>query len=74
MMSEVEIMDKGMACLMRELGTIEAEVFIVNIKKERFDYTKWRQDQFEDMSLEELNRAAAEYAQKHPFKGMAKVI
>ena len=68
MMNEIEIMDKGMSCLVRELGIVEAEIFIVNLKKERFDYTKWRQDQFDDMTLEELNQAAVEYAKAHPFK------
>ena len=65
MISECEIMDKGMTCLIRELGIVEAEYFIVNIKKDRFDYTKWRQNQFNDMSLDELNQAAAAYEQEH---------
>lgn len=65
MINECEIMDKGMTCLIRELGIVEAEYFIVNIKKDRFDYTKWRQNQFNDMSLDELNQAAAAYEQEH---------
>ena len=74
MLSEVEIMDRGMTCLIRELGIVEAEYFISNVKRERFDYTKWRQNQFNDMTLEELNEAAAKYAKEHPFKGKASIL
>ncbi|MBR1851620.1 MAG: hypothetical protein IJ794_00380 [Lachnospiraceae bacterium] len=74
MISELDIMDKGMACLIRELGVVEAEYFISNVKRDRFDYTKWRRNQFEDMTLEEINSAAADYAVKHPFTGKAKII
>jgi hypothetical protein len=37
--------------------------------QEQFDYTKWQQDLFEDMTLEELNQAAVHYNKDHPFTG-----
>lgn len=40
------------------------EIFISNILREPFDYTEWRKDKFDDMSLEELGKAAAEYSAK----------
>ena len=67
MNNSIEIMNEGINCLIRELGVVKAEEFISIINREKFDYTKWRQNLFEDMSLEELNNAAAEYAKKNPF-------
>lgn len=40
------------------------EIFISNILREPFDYTEWRKDKFDDMSLEDLGKAAAEYSAK----------
>jgi len=32
------------------------------------NYTEWRKKHFGDMSAEEFNAAAVEYAKKHPFE------
>ena len=66
-MSTIEIMDKGMNCLLQNLGTIETERFIAALIREQFDYTKWRKEYFGDKNVTELNEEAAAYAQKHPF-------
>jgi hypothetical protein len=42
------------------LGLIEAERFVMLIQKESFDYTKWQEDLFEDMTIEEIYTNAAE--------------
>jgi len=61
------IMTAGMRLLRENLGIIEAEIFITNIKQERFDYTEWRRDNlFNGMTLEELTGKAAEYERQHP--------
>ena len=39
------------------------------INRERFDYTEWRQRYFGNMSAEEFNNAAVQYAREHPFEG-----
>lgn len=57
-------MSDGYKCLLEKLRYIELGVFISTIKREKFDYTEWRKDKFEDMSLEELGKAAAEYSAK----------
>ena len=62
MMSSVDILDKGMTALVSALGIVEAEYFISYIKQDRFDYTKWRQTQFDDMSVKEISDAASKYA------------
>ena len=61
------IMTAGMRALRETLGIIEAEIFITNIKQERFDYTEWRRDNlFENMSLEGLIETAADFERKNP--------
>lgn len=68
MMSTTDILDKGMNCLLENLGTIETERFIAVLIKEKFDYTKWRREYFGDTSVSELNEQAATYAQTYPFR------
>ena len=60
------IMSAGMKLLRENLGLIESEIFICNLKQERFDYTEWSQNLYEDMSLDELFSKAAEFEREHP--------
>jgi hypothetical protein len=41
---------------------VEAERFISFIIREPFDYTKWQQDLFDDMSVEELSKKKMNFA------------
>jgi hypothetical protein len=62
-----EIMNEGVNCLLEKLGSLETEVFISNLLREPFDYTKWRRENlYEDLSLHELNQKAVQYAKEHP--------
>jgi hypothetical protein len=54
-----------MDVLLKNLGLVEAERFIMLIRKEPFDYTKWQEDLFEDMSIEEISEKAAVSRKKH---------
>lgn len=67
-MSNAEIMDRGMKCLIEELGVVDAERFISMIISERFDYTKWQREKFDNIDLDTLMDAAAKYEMEHPFK------
>ncbi len=58
MITDTEIKAKGMHVLAQYLGDVEAERFIALIQREPFDYTKWRQDMDEDLSIEEISRKA----------------
>jgi len=60
MKSDTIIRNEGMKALLDNLGMVEAERFIMLIQKEPFDYTKWQEDLFEDMSIEEIHEKAAE--------------
>ncbi len=58
MITDTEIKTKGFQVLAQNLGDIEAERFVALIQREPFDYTKWRQDMDEELSLEEISRKA----------------
>ena len=40
--------------LMQVMGAVEAERFIALINRERFDYTEWRKNQWQDETVESL--------------------
>ncbi len=50
---------EGMQALMEKLGLIEAERFIMLIQREPFDYTRWRENQFNDKDMETIFKEAA---------------
>ena len=53
---DTEIKVKGLALLTEHLGSVEAERFVAIIQREKFDYTKWRQNLFSGLSGEEISR------------------
>jgi len=59
------IMSAGMRVLRETLGTIETEIFITNTKNPGFDYTKWRENLWEDISLQELLNRAVKSEEMH---------
>lgn len=65
--STMEIMNKGINCLIQQMGVVEAEKFISIINREKFDYTKWQSHLFEDMTLEEINKLAATFSKNNPL-------
>ncbi len=67
MVSYIEIMNREIHCLLEKLGVVETERFIAVINRERFDYTKWQRERFDDMSSDEFNSVAAAYSKKNPF-------
>ena len=58
MITDSEIKSKGIQVLSEYLGDVEAERFITLIQRESFDYTKWRQDLDENLSINEISRKA----------------
>ncbi len=68
MISAMEIMDKGMNCLLEHMGAVETEQFISVVMREKFDYTKWQQQKFDDVEADEFQAAAVAYAKEHPLK------
>jgi len=64
MRADTIIRNEGTRVLMKHLGLIEAERFIMLIQKEPFDYTQWQENLFEDMSIDEISQKATDYREK----------
>jgi hypothetical protein len=58
MRSDMLIRYEGMRALQKHLGLVEAEKFIVLIRREPFNYTEWQQTLWENKSDDELFEAA----------------
>ncbi len=63
-----EIMTLGMKCLVEKLGHVNAEQFINSVRASCPDYTLWRRQVFDDMSLDELNEMVKQDAADNPFE------
>jgi len=61
MYNSTVLKDKGMRVLAEQLGLVEAERFIVLMRREPFDYTQWRQGIFTDDSLDTFLTDAQNY-------------
>lgn len=59
MKSDTLVRMEGMEALMEKLDLVDAERFITLIRRDPFDYTRWRENLYEEMSIEEISAAAA---------------
>jgi len=67
MLNNAVLLDKGIKCLVNELGMLESEQFIHILLSQPFDYTEWREKNLcVGMSVEEISDAAVEYGKKAP--------
>ena len=64
MKTDSEIKMSGFEILNHNLGMVETERFIALIQRERFDYTKWREDLFNGLSGEEISKRAVAFQNK----------
>jgi hypothetical protein len=53
----------AMNLLVKGLGDVGAERFIYLVKREKFDYTEWQRDLWNDKSIDEVFALAAEREQ-----------
>ena len=60
------IVSAGMRLLRENLGLVETEIFIANIKIKGFDYTEWRKNLWDEFTAEELFAKAADFERQHP--------
>ena len=70
MMTDEEIMEKGMKILDKYMGDLESTRFIAQImqkgRETPKDYTEWRRENlFKGMTAKEIHAAAIEYAKTH---------
>jgi len=68
------IMSAGMRVLRETLGVIEAEIFLTNISGNKTDYTKWRENLWEDLTLRELLERAAKAEEKYGVPDGVQII
>lgn len=55
----------GMKALNEKFGIVDAERFISLIIREKFDYTKWREENLnQNISVRELSKQATEYVKR----------
>ena len=59
------IVSAGMKLLRENLGVIESEIFITEVSGNDFDYTKWRENLWEDLTAEELFKRARKTSEKY---------
>ena len=60
-MTDTLLKTKAMDVLVKNLGVVEAERFIALVLKEPFDYTEWRSNLQDDISVSALNQQVIEY-------------
>ncbi len=58
MISDTLIKQQGFEALKERLGIVGMERFIMLINREKSDYTQWRKNLFEDLTVEEISSAA----------------
>jgi hypothetical protein len=54
MRNDTSIKQEGLSALKEKLGAVDMERFIVLLNREKTDYTKWRENLFEDKSIQDL--------------------
>jgi hypothetical protein len=68
------IINAGMKILREHLGVIETEIFIASIGSNKFDYTKWRENLWEDTTPSELFGRAQKTEEKYSIPDGVKII
>ena len=58
MKTDMELRHDGMKILRTQLGLVESERFLTLMMREPFDYTQWRQDQWNNATVAELAEQA----------------
>jgi hypothetical protein len=64
MKTDMEIRTEGISVLMKYMGNIEAERFISLIHRDKFEYTKWRKQLFEEKTVREISSEAMKLRNK----------
>ncbi len=65
MKTDTAVYLEAMEALIAALGHVDAERFVVMVKRDTFDYTEWRRNLWKDKSIEEIHAMGVEYEKKH---------
>lgn len=58
MKTDAEVMHHGFESIFSSLGMVDAERFIMLIKRDQFNYTEWQKQLWPDESVESLSALA----------------
>jgi hypothetical protein len=58
MITDTELKINGYKILSDTLGEVDAERFISILQRDKFDYTKWQKNLWEEKNIEEISKAA----------------
>jgi len=58
MKTDSEIINSGFESIFSSLGMVDAERFIMLIKRDQFDYTQWQKNLWLDETVESLSAKA----------------
>ncbi len=58
MKTDSEIINTGFKSIFSTLGMVDAERFIMLIKRDKFDYTEWQKNLWTDETVESLSEKA----------------
>ena len=58
MKTDSEIINSGFESIFPKLGMVDAERFIMLIKRDKFDYTEWQKNLWTDEAIESLSEKA----------------
>jgi len=61
MITVFKIKQNGIKILIEKLGLVEAERFIALVRREPFDYTKWRKNLWKGKSVREISEDAMRF-------------
>lgn len=71
MITDTELRQRGITVLAQALGSVEAERFVALIQREPFDYTKWRQNRWNGLSIDEISEKAMAVRNQEAERGAA---
>ena len=64
MRNDAIIKHEGFSALINKLDIVEIERFITLLNRKGFDYTEWRKQLWENLSVEELSERADKYSKQ----------
>ena len=66
MKTDIDLKSDAMKLLRLHLGLVESERFLTLMLREPFDYTRWRQEQWNDSTVTDLAEKARKLRQDSP--------
>ena len=60
MKTESTIRSEAIDILIKHLGPVDTEKFISYINREKFDYTQWQRNLWDDKTIEEIHQMGVE--------------